>query len=97
MRYEVVGGDMLPAIRVALTHSKRKAAAEVSRCEGESSARELLNLLGCSDASASAIIDPDTGERLHLVTMTPRSWPTRPSTSRPGTSMTSVRTSPARR
>lgn len=71
MRYEVIGGDMLPPIRVALTHSKRKAAAEMSRCEGESNARELLDLLDCSDASASAIADPDTGERLHLVTMTP--------------------------
>lgn len=71
MRYEVVGGDMLPPIRIALTHSKRKAAAEVSRCAGKPSGRDLLDLLDSANASASALIDPDTGERLHLVTMTP--------------------------
>lgn len=71
MRYEVVGGDMLPPIRVALTHSKRRAAAEVSRCAERRRERDLLDLLDRADATTSALTDPETGERLHLVTMTP--------------------------
>lgn len=71
MRYEVVGGDMLPPINLALTHSERRAAAEVSRCNGKQAERDLVDLLGRADATTSALTDPETGERLYLVTMTP--------------------------
>lgn len=66
MRYHSIGGGILPAIPIAITHSRKKAVKEVRRLTGsvDSKLEHSVN-----DASTTELFDPVTGDQRFIVLM----------------------------
>lgn len=70
MRFDAICGGALPEIRIAITHSRGKAARAIRRIEGRAASENYEALAGV-DATTSCLRDEKTGDRLYIVWMTP--------------------------